>query len=142
MVLVKHIASVTFEVALGHDAERADCRQCAAVLAIQLVQMIAVDDEFSRLAARQIKVVHQPIARVVVGSVTLVVHARTPVVAFARVVPSGVVHKPSWCCCCCAKCVKASEQELRGAIQASRGRPDRRPQRPRRGRDGNSGSEP
>jgi len=120
MVLVRHIASVTFEVALGHDAERADCRQCAAVLAIQLVQMIAVDDEFSRLAARQIKVVHQPIARVVVGSVTLVVHARTPIGVFAQVVPSGVVHKPSRVLLAVRRiCVKAPGQELRGAIQAS-----------------------
>jgi len=42
-----------------------------------------------------VKVGHQPVARVVVGPATLVVHARTAVIAFAPIVPSGVVHKPS-----------------------------------------------
>jgi hypothetical protein len=119
MVLVKHIASVTFEVALGHDAERADHRQCAAVLAIQLVQVIAVDDEFARLAARQVKVVHQPVARVVVGSVTLVVHARTPVVAFAQIVPSRVVHRSPSCAMRLVECRQGSQAGTARAIQES-----------------------
>ena len=64
-VAVRRVVSVISEFALGHDAERADHRQCAAFLAIQLVHVIAVDDQFARLAARQVKVVHQPVARII-----------------------------------------------------------------------------
>ena len=111
---------VDVEVLFGHDAEGADRGKCAAVLAIQLVDAIAVDDQFARLATRQVKVVHQAVARIVVGPVTLVVHARTPIVAFAQVIPSGVVHRPSCVLLAVVRmCVKAPGQELRGAIQAS-----------------------
>jgi hypothetical protein len=119
-VAVRRVVSVNSEFALWHNAERADHSECAAVLAIQLVDAVAVDDQFARLTARQVEVVHQPVARVVVGPVALVVHARTAVVAFAWVVPSRVVHKPSCVVLAVVRmCVKAPGQELRGAIQAS-----------------------
>jgi len=63
-----------------------------------------VDDQFARVATRQVKIVHQSVARVVVGSVTLVVHARTPIVVFAQIVPSGVVHMSSPCCLLLGEC--------------------------------------
>jgi hypothetical protein len=119
-VAVETIIAVIPHIAFGHDAECADHRQRAAVLAVQLVDAIAVDDQFARLAARQVKVVHQPVARIMVGSLALVVHARPPVVAFAGIVPSRVVHRPSCTVFGAVRtCVKAAGQELRGAIQAS-----------------------
>ena len=72
---------VDVEVLFGHDAEGADGGQRAAVLAVQLVDAIAVDDQLALVAARQVEVVHQAVARIVVVPVTLVVHARPPVVA-------------------------------------------------------------
>jgi hypothetical protein len=66
--------------------------------------VIAVDDQFARVATRQVKVVHQSVARVVIGSVTRVVHPRTPIVVFAQVVRSGVVHMPSSCCLLLGEC--------------------------------------
>ena len=140
-VAVRRVVSVTSKVALGHDAERADHRQCAAVLAVQLVHVIAVDDQLARLAAWQVKVVHQPVARVMVGPATLVVYPRTPVVAFARIVPSRVVHRPSCGVLAAVRmCVKAPRPNGEGRFRRRHGGPDRRPQRPRRGRDGNPAS--
>ena len=84
---------VDVEVLFGHDTEGADGGQCTAVLAVQLVDTVTFKDQLALLAARQVEVAHQPVARVVVVPVALVVHARTPVVAFARIVPSRVVHR-------------------------------------------------
>jgi len=95
---------VDVEVLFGHDAEGAHRGKCSAVLAIQLVHVVAVDDQFARVVTRQVKIVHQSVAWVVVGSVTLVVHARTPIVVFAQVVPSGIVHMPSPCCSLLGEC--------------------------------------
>jgi hypothetical protein len=38
-------------------------------------------------AARQVRVVHQAVPRIAIGPVTLAVHACTPVLAFAGIVP-------------------------------------------------------
>jgi hypothetical protein len=48
---------VGVEVLCGHDSERADGSQRTAVLAVQLVQTVAIDNELAFLAARQIEVV-------------------------------------------------------------------------------------
>ena len=100
---------VDVEVLFGHDPEGADGGQRAAVLAVQLVDAIAINDQLALLAARQVEVVHQAVARIVVVPVTLVVHARPPVVAiplavFARITPSSVRHRPSLLGCCCLGC--------------------------------------
>ena len=56
---------------------------------------------------------HQAVTRIVVVPVTLVVHARPPVVAFAQVIPSGVVHKPSGVpLAVVGMCVKAPGQNI------------------------------
>jgi hypothetical protein len=71
-------ALVDIEILFRHDSERADRGERTAVLAIQLVDTIAINDQLALLAAWQIEVVHQTVARIVVGSVTLVVHAGRP----------------------------------------------------------------
>jgi hypothetical protein len=50
---------VGVEVLFGYDSERADDGQRAAVVAVQLVHTVAVDDELTFLAARQVEVVSQ-----------------------------------------------------------------------------------
>jgi len=94
-VVVGTVIAVSPEVLLRHDTERANRRKHAAVLAIQLVDSVAVDHQLARVAARQVQVVHQAVARIMFRLVTLVVHARTPIVAFSHVIPSRIVHKPS-----------------------------------------------
>jgi hypothetical protein len=69
------------------------------------------------VAARQVQVVHQAVARIVLA-VAPVIYARTPIIAFAPVIPSGIVHSPS-CVMHRFESVKAPRQELRRAIQAS-----------------------
>jgi hypothetical protein len=91
---------VCVEVLFGHDSERADGGQRAAILAVQLVHTVAIDNEFAFLAAREIEVVNQAVARVVIVSVPLAVDAwaaiaAIPVVVLARIVPSSVRHRPS-----------------------------------------------
>ena len=79
---------VNVEVLLGHHAEGADCGQRAAVLAIQLVDTVAMHDQFALFAARQVEVPHQALAWVVVA-VAFVVHAFAallPPVTVARVI--------------------------------------------------------
>lgn len=74
VVQVVERLTVNVEVVLGHDAERADGGQRAAVFAVQLVHAVAVHHECALVAARQVEVAHQPLARVVVA-VPFVVHA-------------------------------------------------------------------
>jgi uncharacterized protein (DUF983 family) len=89
------VESIVIDVGVlcGHDPEGADGGQRAAVLAVQLVDAITINNELALLAEWQVEVVHQAVARiVVVGAVTLVVHARPPVVGislgvFARITP-------------------------------------------------------
>jgi hypothetical protein len=83
------------EIVFRHDAKRSDGSQRKAVLAVKLVDSIPVHDQFALVATRQVEVVHQAVARVVGVPVALVVHARTPIIAFAQIIPSWVVHEPS-----------------------------------------------
>jgi hypothetical protein len=102
-VLVAEVAEgivVGVEVLFGHDTESADRGQRTAGLAIQLVHTVAVNDQLALLAARQVEVVHQSVAGIVIVPVTLVVHARALVAAMpfsvlARITPSSVRHRPS-----------------------------------------------
>jgi hypothetical protein len=86
------------EVPFGYDSESADGGQRAAVLTIKLVHTVAIDDQLALLAARQVEVVHQSVARIVIVSVALVVHARALVAiarsVLARIIPSSVRHRP------------------------------------------------
>jgi hypothetical protein len=79
---------IDVEVVLGHDPKGTHGGQRAAVVAVQLVNTATAHDQLALLAARQIEVVHQALARVVVA-VPVVVHARTavlPPVTVARVI--------------------------------------------------------
>jgi hypothetical protein len=49
---------------IRHDTECADGGQRTAVVAIKLVDSIAVNNQFPLVAARQVKVAHQAIARI------------------------------------------------------------------------------
>ena len=122
---------VDVEVLCGHDPEGADGSQRAAVLALQLVGAIAINDQLALLAARHVEVVHQAVARIVVVPVTLVEHARPPVVAaplvvFARITPSSVRHRPllAWVLLF-GLSVKTPWQSLREVIQGSAEAPAR-----------------
>jgi hypothetical protein len=53
------------QVPLGHDPERTGCRKRAALLAIDLVAVIAVQDDLPFEAARELKTVQEHITRVV-----------------------------------------------------------------------------
>jgi hypothetical protein len=57
---------ITSKIPLGDDSERADSRQGAAVLAIQFVDPVTVDNQLARVAARLVQVEHQAVARIVV----------------------------------------------------------------------------
>jgi hypothetical protein len=86
-----------------HDAERADGCQRTAVFAVELIDSIALNDQFALVTARQVEVVHQPVARIVVVPVALVIHARPfvnaiPRTAFARIT-SSIGHHSVRCCC-------------------------------------------
>jgi hypothetical protein len=63
------------EVLFRHDSERADDGQRVAVLAIQFVHTVAIENELAFLAAWQIEVVNERVARVVIVSVQLAVDA-------------------------------------------------------------------
>jgi hypothetical protein len=111
-----------FEFVFGHDSERADGGQRAAVLAIQLVHTVAIDDQLALLAARQVEVVHQSVARIVIVSVALVVHARALVAiarsVLARIIPSSVRHRALLArVALFGLSVKTPWQFLRGAIR-------------------------
>ena len=61
------------EIVFRHDAERTDGSQRAAVFAVKLVDSIAVNDQFPLVAARQVEVAHQAVARIVFIPVARVV---------------------------------------------------------------------
>lgn len=89
--------SVDLDVTFRHHAEGADGRQRAAVLVVQLVRAVAIDDQLALVAARQVEVVHKPIARVLIVPVAFVVHARPAVIELApitvaHIVPSRIGH--------------------------------------------------
>jgi hypothetical protein len=88
------------EVLFGHDTEGADGGQRAAVIAIQFVHAVTVNDQLALMAARQVEVVHQGVAGVEIAPVALVIHARVLTTAIAlsvlaRIIPSSVRHRPS-----------------------------------------------
>jgi hypothetical protein len=119
------------EFLFGHNTEGADGGQRAAVLAVQLVDTITIYDQLALLASRQVEVVHQAVARIVVVPVTLIVHARPPVIAiplnvFARITPSSVRHRPilAWVMVF-GLSVKTPWQLLRGLVQGSAEAPGR-----------------
>ena len=93
-------------------------------------------EQRARVAARQVRVVHQAVAGIVFGAVTLVIHPCTAIIAL-RPSSMGIVHSPScvmrrFGCAC-----RSWAGTARGDSWRRRGRPGRRPQHPRRGRDGN-----
>ena len=72
-----------------HDAERADDGQRAAVVAVELVDSVAIKNQLPLVAARQVEIAHQGFPRIVFIPVAWVVHARAavlPAVTFARVI--------------------------------------------------------
>ena len=79
---------VGIEVMLGHDAKSTDGGQGAAIVAVQLVDAVAVDDQFALVAAWQVEVAHQAIARISTVSIAVLMHSRTAFAAFtvARVI--------------------------------------------------------
>jgi hypothetical protein len=80
------------ELVLGNDTKGADRGQCSAVLAVQFVDTVTINDQLAFLPARQVEVAHQAVARIVVVPLALVVHARPFVAAiqlavFAQITP-------------------------------------------------------
>jgi hypothetical protein len=78
------------EIVFGHDPKCAHGGERAAVFAVELVDSLAINDQFPLITARQIEIAHQDVTRVVCIPVARVVHAR-PLVAgiarFARITP-------------------------------------------------------
>jgi hypothetical protein len=58
------IVSARVEIALGNDAKRAHRREHPAVVAVQFINVIAVNDQLSFDSARQVKIVEKRIARI------------------------------------------------------------------------------
>jgi hypothetical protein len=74
------------EVLFGHNSERVDGGQRAAVLAVPLVHAVAIHHELAFLAARQVEVPRQGVARIVIIPVAVLVHARPFFIALALAV--------------------------------------------------------
>jgi hypothetical protein len=73
----------------GHDPKAPTASECAAVLSVQLVDMVTMHDQLALLAARQVEVPHQTFAGVVVVAVPFVVYAFAailPAITVARVI--------------------------------------------------------
>ncbi|MGH9372153.1 MAG: hypothetical protein ACRD15_11540 [Vicinamibacterales bacterium] len=135
--------AVDVEVLFGHDTEGADRGQGTAVLAVQLVDTVTINDQLALLAARQIEVVHQAVEWTVVVLVAVVVHARQfvvaiPVAVFARITPSSVRHRPPSLrgCWLFGLSVNTPWQFLRGVVQEAPKRRGVSPRRSERGRVG------
>ena len=47
------------EVAFRHEPKGADCGKCPAVFAVQLVNSVAVNDQFAHVTPRQVEIPHQ-----------------------------------------------------------------------------------
>ena len=119
------------EIVFWHDPKRTDGGQCAAVFAVKLVDSIAVNDQFALVAARQVEVAHQAVARIVFIPVARVVHARPfvagiPRVVFARITPSSIRHRSllAWVLLF-GLSVKTPWQLLRGVVQGGAEAPGR-----------------
>jgi hypothetical protein len=83
------------QLALGDDAERADRRQGAAVVAVQLVDVVAVEDVLALALQRQIDVVQEHVPWVA-GSVTALVRAFTAALAAIARVVTRIEHRASF----------------------------------------------
>ncbi len=111
-------ATVDVEVVLRYDSKGADSGQRAAVVAVQLVHVVADHDQLALLAARQVEVAHETLTRVIVA-VPFVVHALAaafPSLTVARVI-SRIEHgcPPEWRCVGCF--VKAPGRLPRGRVR-------------------------
>jgi len=94
-------------VAFRHDPKGADGGQRPAVFAVQLVDSVAVNDQFAHVTARQVEIKHQRVPWIATVPVARIVHSRLFVTAFARFVfaritPSSIGHgfPPVLQCCC------------------------------------------
>ena len=106
--MVESVA-VGVEVLCGHNTEGAHDGEGTTVLTVQLVDATTINNQLALLAARQVEVAHQAVARIVVVPVAFVVHAPPSVVAvpltvLAWITPSSVGHRPSLRGCCCLGC--------------------------------------
>ena len=89
---------VSIEILLGHDTEGADAGQCSAIVAVQFVDAITIDEQLALFAAWQIEVAHQSVVRIVIVPVALVVDARPlvaaiPLTELTWITPSSVGHR-------------------------------------------------
>jgi hypothetical protein len=101
-LIVKVVQGVVrkLQIVLRHDAKRADGGQRTAVFTVEFVDSLAIYNQLSLVAARQVEVAHQGFPRVVIITVAWVVHpwplvAGISVVGLARIVPSSVGHRSS-----------------------------------------------
>jgi hypothetical protein len=74
------------EIALSDHSKRPDGRERPAVVAVEFIPMIAVDDDLAFWPARQFEIVEEGIARVVVPRADVPISIPTVVSAIARVV--------------------------------------------------------
>jgi hypothetical protein len=95
------------EIVFRHDAKCTDDRKRAAVVAVEFVDSVSVNDQFALIAARYVEVAHYGLTRIVFIPVARIVHARPlitaiPRVVFARITPSSIGHgfPPVLECCC------------------------------------------
>jgi len=91
------------EVTFGHDSEGTDRGERPTVFAVQLIDAVAITDEFALVAPGQIEVTHQGLPWIVAILFTRVVEARPfvagiPRVILARTTPSSIGHRPLPCC--------------------------------------------
>jgi hypothetical protein len=80
------IERVVAQVALRHNAERADGREGAAVLAVQLIGLVVIPDHIPLEPARETQVLEQQVARIIriaVANVQAMVAFEFPFVAVA-----------------------------------------------------------
>jgi hypothetical protein len=122
------------EIVFGDHPKCTDDSQRAAVFAVELVDSLAIDNQLSLVATRQVEVAHKGFPRIVFITVAWVVHARPfvaaiPRVILARIVPSSVGHRSSLleCCGCVVRenvpavAARASSRRRRSAGACSRG---------------------
>jgi hypothetical protein len=74
------------EIALGHHAKGPDSRERPALVTIEFVSVIAVDDDLAFESPRQIKIAQEDIARIVVPFTGIAISFPGTLVAVTRVV--------------------------------------------------------
>lgn len=102
-LIVKVVQGVArkIEIVFWHDAKRTDGSQRAAVLAVELVDAIAINNQLSLVATGQVEIARQAVTGVALIPIACVVHARQfvteiPHVVLARIVPSASDIAPPW----------------------------------------------